>query len=121
MLIFSERPEVKAVSAHVQVKAGEVAELGCEVTRGSPRPEIVWSRQVRRAIILLPSIIKQIQQDQRNLTKSLMAPCTLPLSLDNLIMMKSHFLPVCQHANFNPINQLLTLNVNKRRHDYNDK
>ena len=39
-------------------------------------------------------------------------------------MMKSHFLPVCQHANFNPISQLLTLNVlivNKRRHDYNYK
>ena len=43
------------MSAHVQVKAGEVAELGCEVTRGSPRPEIVWSRQVRRADTLLPS------------------------------------------------------------------
>ena len=104
------------MSAHVQVKAGEAAELGCEVTRGSPTPEIVWSRQVRSA-----SITKQIQQDQRNLTKSLMAPCNLPLSLDNLIMMKSHFLPACQHANFNPINQLLTLNVNKRRHDYNYK
>ena len=104
------------MSAHVQVKAGEAAELGCEVTRGSPRPEIVWSRQVRSA-----SMIKHIQQDQINLTKSLMAPRTLPLSLNNLIMMKSHFLPVCQHANFNPINQLLTLNVNKRRHDYNYK
>ena len=48
-MIFSERPEVKAVSAHVQVKAGEAAEIGCEVTRGSPGPEIVWSRQVRSA------------------------------------------------------------------------
>ena len=47
LIIFPERPEVAAVSAHVQVKAGEAAELGCEVTRGSPEPEIVWSRQVR--------------------------------------------------------------------------
>ena len=53
ILIFSERPEVEAVSAHVQVKAGEAAELGCEVTRGSPRPEIVWSRQVRSADIIV--------------------------------------------------------------------
>ena len=78
----------------------------------------------KRRYYCLPSMIKQIQQDQRNLTKSLMAPCNQPLSLDNLIMMKSHFLPVCQHANFNPISQLLTLNVlivNKRRHDYNYK
>ena len=47
LIIFPERPEVAAVSAHVQVKAGEAAELSCEVTRGSPEPEIVWSRQVR--------------------------------------------------------------------------
>lgn len=46
-LTVRERPEVTAVSARVQVKAGEAAELGCEVTRGSPRPEIVWSRQSR--------------------------------------------------------------------------
>ena len=35
------------VVAMVRIGAGEAAELRCEVTRGSPEPEIVWSRQVR--------------------------------------------------------------------------
>ena len=56
------------MSAHVQVKAGEVAELGCEVTRGSPRPEIVWSRQVSRANILHFAILYDI--DETNTTRS---------------------------------------------------
>ena len=73
------------MSARVQVKAGEAAELGCEVTRGSPRPEIVWSRQVRTFRTL-----KQNKVQAKNLTQMLTAP--QPLSLDNLIMMKSHFL-----------------------------
>ena len=48
--VCSERPEVLAVprSGHLTVVAGEVAELRCEVTRGSPRPDITWKREVRR-------------------------------------------------------------------------
>ena len=48
--VCSERPEVLAVprSGHLTVVAGEVAELKCEVTRGSPRPDITWKREVRR-------------------------------------------------------------------------
>ena len=40
------RPEVRAVAEHIEVEAGHPAELACEVTRGSPQPEIVWRRQV---------------------------------------------------------------------------
>ena len=40
------RPEVRAVAEHIEVEAGHPAELACEVTRGSPEPEIVWRRQV---------------------------------------------------------------------------
>lgn len=61
------------MSAHVQVKAGEAAELSCEVTRGSPTPEIVWSRQVRE-----DTLYHKTKQDQRNLTKSVMAPLYPP-------------------------------------------
>ena len=48
--VCSERPEVLAVprSGHLTVVAGEAAELRCEVTRGSPRPDITWKREVRR-------------------------------------------------------------------------
>ena len=73
------------MSARVQVNAGEAAELGCEVASGSPRPEIVWSRQVRTF-----RTFKQNKEQAKNLTKMMTSP--QPLSLDNLIMMKSHFL-----------------------------
>ena len=34
-------------SGVLKVVAGDPAELGCEVTQGSPRPEITWKREVR--------------------------------------------------------------------------
>ena len=44
------RPEVAPVprSGVLKVVAGDPAELRCEVTEGSPRPEITWERKVRR-------------------------------------------------------------------------
>ena len=45
--LFAVRPEIRAVSGLVRVEAGQRAELACEVTRGSPQPEVTWSRQVR--------------------------------------------------------------------------
>jgi len=41
------RPEVVAAHPHIKVAAGQSAELECQVTRGSPEPEIVWKRQSR--------------------------------------------------------------------------
>ena len=48
LLLFAVRPEVLAVprSGVMKVVAGEPAELQCEVTQGSPRPEITWKRKV---------------------------------------------------------------------------
>ena len=43
---ISVRPEVVAAHPHIKVAAGQSAELECQVTRGSPEPEIVWKRQV---------------------------------------------------------------------------
>ena len=44
---ISVRPEVEAVRKHIEVEAGEAAELECKVTRGSPDPEVIWRRKVR--------------------------------------------------------------------------
>ena len=48
LLLFAVRPEVLPVprSGVIKVVAGEPAELQCEVTQGSPRPEITWKRKV---------------------------------------------------------------------------
>ena len=42
------RPEVSPVpkSGVMKVVAGDPAELSCDVTQGSPRPEITWKREV---------------------------------------------------------------------------
>ena len=69
------------MQSRVQVKAGEAAALGCSVTRGSPRPEIVWSRQVRSR--------QEVVTRQKQFDDTLKCP----LSMCNRITMKSHFLP----------------------------
>ena len=49
VIIIAVRPEVSPVprSGVMKVVAGDPAELKCEVTQGSPRPEITWKRKVR--------------------------------------------------------------------------
>ena len=49
VIIIAVRPEVSPVprSGVMKVVAGDPAELRCEVTQGSPHPEITWKRKVR--------------------------------------------------------------------------
>ena len=46
------RPEIRPVpkTGLVVVREGEPAELGCKVTRGSPEPEVRWTRKVRKSM-----------------------------------------------------------------------
>ena len=49
-LSLSARPEVKPIPSNglVTVQTGDSVTLGCEVTRGSPAPEVKWYRKERK-------------------------------------------------------------------------
>ena len=50
ILIFAVKPEVRPVPDNgiIVATSGSSVELNCEVTRGSPAPEMTWHRKERK-------------------------------------------------------------------------